>query len=124
MADIAQYRWILEIAMPIVTGVCGFFAGRRKKDNDFLGELQKSIDLLSAKNTEQIDEIIKLRSQIVTLREENLELSKRQESLIRENESLKEEINKLRDENAKQSERIEQLQKQLEGVKTITKVKQ
>lgn len=124
MADIAQYQWILEIAMPIVTGVYGFFAGRRKKDNDFLGELQKSIDLLSAKNTEQIDEIIKLRSQIVTLREENLELSKRQESLIHENESLKEEINKLRDENAKQSERIEQLQKQLEGVKTITKVKQ
>lgn len=124
MADIAQYQWILEVAMPIITGVCGFFAGRRKKDNDFLGELQKSIDLLSAKNTEQIDEIIKLRSQVVTLREENLELTKSQERLLKENADLRAEVAHLRDENAKQSERIEQLQKQLEGVRTITKVKQ
>lgn len=112
------------IAVPIVTAVIGYFTGHKKRKNDFLSELQGSIDMLSSKNRELVDEVIKLRSQVVTLREENLELTKSQERLLKENADLREEVAHLRDENARQSELIEQLQQQLSGVKTITKVKQ
>lgn len=120
-ADIV--RLIIDVALPVATAVAGYFTGRRKRDNDFLCELQGSIDMLSAKNREQMDEVIKLRSQIVTLREENLELTKSQERLIRENEQLRDEVANLREENARQSKLIEDLQHQLSGVRTITKVK-
>ena len=117
-------RLIIDIALPAATAVAGYFTGRRKRDNDFLSELQASIDMLSAKNREHMDEVIKLRSQIVTLREENLELTKAQERILKENAALQEEIRCLREENAKQSRLIEDLQHQLAGVRTITKVKQ
>jgi len=114
-------RIIIEVALPVVVGVAGFIAGRRKRDNDFLSELQSSIDMLSAKNREQIDEIIKLREQVVKVREENLELSKSQEKLIRENTELRAEVNRLREENQKQCELIMNLQEQLSCIKTITR---
>lgn len=112
------------IVAPLVTALLGYYTGRKKRDNDFLSELQGSIDMLSGKNRELMDEVIKLRDQVVTLREENLELTKSQERLIRENADLRSEVAHLREENARQSELIEQLQQQLSGVKTITKVKQ
>ena len=111
------------IAVPIITAVIGYFTGHKKRKNDFLSDLQGSIDLLSGKNRELMDEVIKLRGQVVTLREENLELTKSQERLIRENADLRSEVAHLREENARQSELIEQLQQQLSGVKTITKVR-
>lgn len=112
------------IVVPIVTAVIGYFTGHKKRKNDFLSDLQSSIDMLSAKNRELVDEVIKLRSQVVTLREENLELTKSQDRLLKENADLRAEVAHLREENARQSELIEQLQQQLSGVKTITKVKQ
>lgn len=125
MNDESNILSLVEIiGVPIVTAVIGYFTGHRKRSNDFLSELQGSIDLLSAKNRELMDEVVKLRSQVVTLREENLELTKSQERLIKENADLRDEVANLRSENARQSELIEQLQQQLSGVKTITKVKQ
>lgn len=111
------------IVVPIVTAVIGYFTGHRKRKNDFLSELQESIDLLAGKNRELMDEVVKLRSQVVTLREENLELTKSQERLLQENATLRDEVAHLRDENARQSELIGQLQQQLSGIKTITRAK-
>lgn len=123
MNNLAEFQWLIDAAIGLASSIAGFFIGRQKKKNDFLSELQSSIDMLSKKNAEQMDEILKLREQVVILREENLELRKSQERLIVENTQLKAEVSQLRKENKEQSERIEQLQEQLRGVKTITKSK-
>ena len=123
MNNLAEFQWLIDPAIGLASSIAGFFIGRQKKKNDFLSELQSSIDMLSKKNAEQMDEILKLREQVVILREENLELRKSQERLIVENTQLKAEVVQLRKENKEQSERIEQLQEQLRGVKTITKSK-
>jgi regulator of replication initiation timing len=59
----------------------GLFAGKRKRNNDFLGELQTSIDLLSAKNKNLIHDVINLRDEVVQLRTENAILRKEIEEL-------------------------------------------
>lgn len=46
-----------------ITGVVGWFASSRKRRNDALSEMQESIDMLSAKNAELIEEIIRLREE-------------------------------------------------------------
>ena len=46
-----------------VTGVVGWFASGLKRRNDALHEMQESIDMLSAKNAELIEEIIRLREE-------------------------------------------------------------
>jgi hypothetical protein len=38
---------ILNVAVPVFTGVIGWFAGGKKRRNDFLGNLQSSINMLS-----------------------------------------------------------------------------
>ena len=86
---------ILQFVAPIGTFIAGLFTGRRKRQNDFLADLQKSIDLLSAKNKELIDEVITLRGEIV----------------------------KLKSENAALRNEIEELNDKLSNIKTITKTK-
>lgn len=123
MEDMGILSIVELIVAPIVTAVIGYFTGHRKRKNDFLADLQGSIDMLSAKNRDLMDEVIKLRDQVVTLRAENLDLTKAQERLLKENAALREEVAHLRDENARQSELIEQLQQQLSGIRTITRTK-
>ena len=86
---------ILPYIVAIGTFVAGLFTGRRKRNNDFLCDLQKSIDLLSAKNKELIDEVVTLRTEIV----------------------------KLKSENAALRSEIEELNVKLSNIKTITKTK-
>lgn len=93
---------IAAYATPILTTIGGYFVGKRKRNNDFLSDLQKSIDLLSAKNAELMADVVKLRSQ-------NADLVFRLEILQRQNDTMAKEIEDL---NAK-----------LENVKTITRTK-
>jgi len=88
--------------IPIITGIAGWFANSRKRRNDFLTELQSNIDLLAQKNTEILAEVVTLRT---------------------ENASLKVEMAALRKENSELKNEIEQLNIKLEGVRTITKIK-
>ena len=72
---------LLDTANVLVTGIAGvigWLAGRRKQKNDFLSELQSSIDLLSEKNRQLMEEVVLLReenagvcSEVIKLREEN-----------------------------------------------------
>ena len=78
-----------------VTGIVAWFAGRRKSNNDFLHEMQKSIDLLTAENTKLIERIVAMNQEIIDLKKENK---------ILRNE-------------------VEELNKKLENVKTITRTK-
>ena len=91
---------IIPYALPIITALVGWFGGTRKKKNDFLGEMQKSIDLLAAENT-------KLVAQVVGLNKEIASLNKEVVTLRGENEGLRAEIEKLN--------------KRLENVKIINK---
>ena len=91
---------IIPYALPIITAIVGWFGGSRKKKNDFLGEMQKSIDLLTAENTKLVEKIVGLNKEVVTLNKEVV-------TLRGENEGLRAEIEKLN--------------KRLENVKIINK---
>jgi lipopolysaccharide biosynthesis regulator YciM len=64
-----------------LAGVIGWFAGRRKQKNDFLNELQASIDLLATKNKELLAEVIALRGENLKLRFEVEELNRKLEGI-------------------------------------------
>ena len=109
MAKIDIIQWGVEIILPVLTAVAGFFAGKKKRDNDFLNELQKSINALSKDNAELIKRTIELNKELVAVKQQNAELQSKVEALRRENAELKTEI--------------EGLKAQLDGVKTITRIK-
>jgi hypothetical protein len=58
---------VLTYITPVLTALGGWWAGRKKQRNDFISELQASIDLLAEKNRSQMEEIIKLRNLVVDL---------------------------------------------------------
>ena len=72
---------ILPYVVSIGTFIVGLFAGKSKRNNDFLSELQTSIDLLSAKNKDLVREVIHLRDEVVQLRSENAVLRREVEEL-------------------------------------------
>jgi FtsZ-binding cell division protein ZapB len=75
---------VLEIVNAIATpaaGVIGWFAGRKKQNNDFLRDLQASIDLLAEKNRILMEEVVKLREENAKLRGEVEELSRKLENV-------------------------------------------
>lgn len=109
MNDNGIMQTAIDVLLPALSGLAGWLFGRRKRRNDFLSDLQKSIDLLSAKNKQLVDELISLQDTVVSLRKDNAE--------------LKSEVQALREENADLSEEVGKLREQLANVKTITKVK-
>ncbi len=100
---------ILAIVLPGVSSVVTYAVGKSKRKNDFLGNLQGSIDLLTEKYTAALDELTKLRG-------ENLELRTIQQKMLVEMKGLKLE-------NAELKRIINELNEKLENVKTITKTK-
>jgi cell shape-determining protein MreC len=66
-----EFSDILPYLASAITGIAGWMGGSRKRKNDFLNNLQASIDLLAEKNRLQMEEIIRLRDEVVLLREEN-----------------------------------------------------
>lgn len=93
MKEFIDWSALGTYVLPIITGVVAWLTGRKKSRNDFLQEMQESIDKLTAKNTELVDKVIALNDEVIKLRKENSELRAE----------------------------IEQLNSKLEGVKTITK---
>ena len=83
-----QFSDVANWLIPAVTGVAGWLAGRRKQRNDFLVEMQSSIDLLSEKNKLFVGELVQLR-------EENLKLRGEVAMLREENRTLRVEIEAL-----------------------------
>ena len=112
--DFESYRWIIELCSAVVLPALGWIVGRRQQNNTFLGELQESINLLAAKNGDQMNEILKLREEIIKLRSENLEQSKEIAAQSREIASLKKENGELK-------KQVADLQEKLSGIKTITR---
>ena len=120
---LADYRWLIELAVATLTAFAGWMAGRRQRNNVFLAELQGSIDTLAQKNSEQMNEILKCRQEIIEQRTENLSLKTELSQVRTENERLNEQMTALREENRQLNEKVSILTEQLANVKTITKVK-
>lgn len=118
-----DYRWLVELLVGLGASAVGWFVGRRQKNNTFLGELQDSINALATKNAEQMNEILKLREQIVELRTENLTQTKELEQMRGENRELNEQVTALRKENLEFKEQITILTQQLSNIKSITRSK-
>jgi len=102
---------VLTILTPyvlsILSVIVGWFIGKRKRNNDFISELQASIDLLSEKYTETLKELISVKKQ-------NAELMINQNSMALD-------MKELRTENAGLKREIEDLTTKLQDVKIITR---
>ena len=65
------YEWVTTFLGP-VCGVIGWIAGRRIRRNETIKALQTTIDMLVQKNQELYDEIVRLRQENDTLRDQGL----------------------------------------------------
>ena len=83
--------------IPLFTAAVGWIVGSRKRKNDFLKDLQASINLLSAENKRLLEEITNANTEIVAIRKENEELKASVDRLCAENSQLKDEIRQLRE---------------------------
>lgn len=87
--------------IPLFTSAVGWLVGSRKRKNDFLKNLQASIDLLSSENRKLLADITAVNSEIVAVRKENEELKASVDRLCTENSQLKVEVRQLREQVAK-----------------------
>ncbi len=82
--------------VPTITAAIGWLVGTRKRNNDFLQDLQSSIDLLSSENKKLLEDITAVNTEIVAVRKENEELKAAVEKLCKENTLLKDEVRQLK----------------------------
>jgi peptidoglycan hydrolase CwlO-like protein len=94
-SDILQF--IGTYIIPLATAAAGWIAGSRKRRNDFLKDLQASIDLLSSENRRLLADITAVNAEIVAVRKENEELKASVDRLCAENTQLQDEIRLLRE---------------------------
>ena len=87
---------LISYAAPAVTAAAGWLAGKRKRRNDFLKNMQDSIDLLSVENKRLLKDLTAVNNEVVALRKENGELKYSVDQLCRENVQLKTEVQDLR----------------------------
>ncbi len=83
--------------IPLFAAAIGWLVGSRKRKNDFLKDLQASIDLLSSENRKLLADITAVNAEIVAVRKENEELKASVDRLCTENSQLKDEIRQLRE---------------------------
>ena len=87
---------ITDCLVPSVTAVVGWLAGKRKRQSDFLKNMQDSIDLLSVENKRLLKDLTAVNNEVVALRKENGELKYSVDQLCKENVQLKTEVQDLR----------------------------
>lgn len=95
---------ITAIGSGSVTGLLTWLFSKRKRNNDFIAELQGSIDILSKNYTETLNRLVEVQRQ-------NVELLTNQDALTREVEKLNKEIEKLKKENTSLICKINELNK-------------
>lgn len=95
--------------LPVIASAVTWIVSRRKRNNDFLSQLQSSIDLLTTKYTDTLKELIEVKEQNAKLLQSQGELTIQVENFRKENNMLK--------------GTIDELNQRLSGIKTITKAK-
>lgn len=114
------FMWTTLLLTP-VSAIVGWIAGKRRRNNDTLQELQKTVDMLVKKNSALYAEITDQNKMICKLNEQNDELNKQLEEVRRENGELKagqdrmsKQLTSLQEENA-------ELRKELKRIKSYHK---
>jgi len=102
----SMIEW-LTVLLPVLSSVVTWWVMRKKRKNDFLADLQSSIDLLSDKYNSSLQDLI-------IVKEQNAKLMIAQDQ-------MKNQIETLSKENAALKETIDELNTRLTGVKTITR---
>ena len=87
---------LISYAAPAVTAAAGWLAGKRKRRNDFLKNMQDSIDILSMENKRLLEDLTNVNREVVALRRENGELKYSVDQLCKENVQLKDEVRNLK----------------------------
>ena len=87
---------ITDCLVPTITAVVGWLAGKRKRRNDFLKNMQDSIDILSMENKRLLEDLTNVNREVVALRRENGELKYSVDQLCKENVQLKDEVRNLK----------------------------
>ena len=94
--DTQTLSTLLSYAAPAVTAAAGWLAGKRKRRNDFLKNMQDSIDILSMENKRLLEDLTNVNREVVALRRENGELKYSVDQLCKENVQLKDEVRNLK----------------------------
>lgn len=87
---------ILVLVLPLLTGATSWVVARRKRDNDFIAELQGSIALLSESYNKALEELVEVKKQNALLLYNQEELKIQIETLSKENESMRNLITQLK----------------------------
>ena len=94
--DTQTLSTLISYAAPAVTAAAGWLAGKRKRRNDFLKNMQDSIDLLSVENKRLLEDLTAVNKEVIALRRENGELKYSVDQLCKENVQLKDEVRNLK----------------------------
>lgn len=86
---------IIGYVFSVVTGVAGWWVGRRKQNNDFLADLQGSVSMLTEENAKLLKELVDVRKDNVILMSNQEQMKVEIEALRCENVALRKEIGEL-----------------------------
>ncbi len=101
----------------IVYGVASWFVSKRKRNNDFISELQESINKLTTSYTETLNTLVDVQRQNSKLLINQDRLENQNAALLKNQEDLIKEIEKLRRENKSLIAKINELNKMLKHEK-------
>lgn len=87
------YEWITTLLAPL-TGVVTWLAASRKRRNDAISDLQRTINMLAEENSKVYDELVSTRKELNEARTEIDVLKANQEKLLKENAELRSLIEK------------------------------
>lgn len=83
-----DWNLLLQIVLPMLTGVVSWFAGRHTRHSNTLERMQETINLFVKENGE-------LYSQLAEVRRENIILKEEQERLRIQIEELKKQLERM-----------------------------
>lgn len=86
---------ILGYVLSALTALGGWWAGRRKRKNDFLEDLQGLVNMLTEENAKLLKELVEVRKDNLVLRSNQEQMKIEIEALRKENGVLREEIGEL-----------------------------
>lgn len=97
----------------VIYGIVTWFFSKRKRNNDFIQELQISINNLTSSYTSTLNKLVEVQKQNSMLLINQDRLEQQNESLLLNQEGLKQEIEMLRGENKNLIKKIGELNKLL-----------
>ena len=87
--------YFLTPAVAAISWLAARFVEKRKRNNDFISELQKTFDVLVAKYTETLQELVALKGQNAQLLAGQVQMEIQMKQLKEENAKFREEIERL-----------------------------